>query len=653
MSDNTQQSQPIQRIWGGKYRELKVLNDSEGNFAIVFLVKHIHLNTSHAMKVLRTALITEAGRKKFEQEAQLVAHLKHPHIVRVTDYGIEPDGTPFIVMDYAPNGSLRNHHPRGTRLPLATIISYIKQLSSALHYAHVRKIIHCDIKPENMLLGEDNEVLLSDFGLAIIIASSRTDALYIAGTAVYMSPEQFRGKEISAACDQYGLAVVVYEWLCGEPPFIEGNFMQLGFQHTYDPPRTLQERVPSILPKIQNVVLKALSKDPKDRYPDILAFADALEAAIKLPGEEYYKPHVAAAMRDCYYRYAAEADWGEMREITSEDAKPHVSHRGTQGYRYLFTRGAIYWSERGGAQPLWGDFSKIHLIWEREDGDYLGFPLTSELPASNLPGKTEGVFQRFEGPWDDYPEDVNTNPTRCGASLYFSDKYKAHLTWGSIGLCYERLHGTAGKLGFPRSGEEDVEAPQYNTKGKCQKFEGGEIYWIDGAGESYPTWGAIGWQYQFRKHTYGRLGFPLSLEIDLAASTNNDLLGRYQRFQGGTMYWKNSPPYDDVYPVWGGIARCYERSGEAAGFLGFPTSSEKSDEGPCWYQSFEHGDIYWRDDGKYDGIVVQGSILQTYKHFGGLKGKFGFPKSPEAPIEGQPELRMQEFEGGVICVVKE
>ena len=646
--------QPGQEILDRRYRILNHLDKNQGYFAQVYLAEHIKLGSKHAIKVLRSHLSSEHDKQQFENEARLVASLDHPHIIRVTDYGTE-NGLPCIVMTYASHGSLRSHYPRGTTLPLLTIVEYTKQIAEALGYAHEKihgehedkRIVHRDIKPENILLGQNNRVLLSDFGLAVTVASSYTDFHQIAGTAYYMSPEQFRGKRPIPANDQYSLAIVVYEWLCGEPPFTEGDFLQLGFQHAYEPPQKLRERNAAILPGVEDAVLKALAKEPEERFPSIQTFAAALEQAIQLPHEEYYPPHVALALRECYYQFIGKADWGELKEITPENARLHTSRRGTKGYRYPFTRGGIYWSERGKAQPIWGAFADIHRAWEKEDGDYLGFPLTSELPAENSPQKTEGVYQRFEGPWDDYPEDVNTNPVRCGASLYCS-KHGAYLTWGTIGLCYERLHGTSRMLGFPTTGEQGVKSQEHQTKGIYQSFEGGRIYWIEGAAEAFPTWGAIGWRYDTLQGTAGRLGFPLSSEIDILSAEEYKLLGRYQRFQGGTIYWKKSPQHE-TFAVWGGLGHFYEEIGGAKSPLGFPISAEKEARTDKeWYQHFEHGDIYLQQDSL--AIVVKGAILAVYQQFDGIKGKFGFPQASETTSAEHPELIMQEFEGGVICV---
>ena len=135
----------------------------------MYLGEHIHLGTKAAVKILHAQL---AGNDitGFRNEARTIAQLEHPHIVRVLDFGLQ--GTmPFLVMSYAPNGSLRRLHPRGIPLPLTTVVSYIKQVVEALQYAHDQKIIHRDIKPENILLNSQNELLLSDFGIAIVAQS--------------------------------------------------------------------------------------------------------------------------------------------------------------------------------------------------------------------------------------------------------------------------------------------------------------------------------------------------------------------------------------------------------------------------------------------------------------------------------------------------
>ena len=258
----------------GNYRLTRLLG--QGGFAEVYLGEHIHLNTLAAVKVLHTQLATEDV-ASFRAEARTVARLEHPNIVRVLEFGLE--GTvPFLVMSYAPNGSLRQRHPRGTPLPTNIIVQYIKQVADALQYAHDEKLIHRDIKPENMLLGRRNEVLLSDFGIAIVSQTSRSKSVQdVIGTVAYMSPEMLQGKP-HVASDQYALGIVVYEWLCGERPF-HGAFVELASQHMLVPPPSLCEKIPTISPNIEQVVMRALAKNPQQRFPNVRTFANALEQA--------------------------------------------------------------------------------------------------------------------------------------------------------------------------------------------------------------------------------------------------------------------------------------------------------------------------------------------------------------------------------------
>lgn len=258
----------------GTYRLLRVLG--EGGFATVYLGEHVHLGTLAALKLLHLSFAPEDS-EAFRKEAQLIARLEHPHIVRVLDYDVQA-GTPFLVMSFAPGGTLRTMHPRGTVVPLPAVVDYVAQVAEALQYAHEQHVIHRDIKPENLLVGSRSEVLLSDFGIAVFAQRSRSVSTQdVVGTAAYMAPEQFRGKPCFAS-DQYALAVVVYEWLVGERPFA-GSFVELASQHLLTPPPTLREKHPGVSPEVERVVLTALAKEPAQRFGSVRDFARALTAA--------------------------------------------------------------------------------------------------------------------------------------------------------------------------------------------------------------------------------------------------------------------------------------------------------------------------------------------------------------------------------------
>ncbi len=260
----------------GTYRLIRLLG--QGGFAEVYLGQHIHLNTQAAIKILlATKLNDEAEIDGFRREAQTIANLTHANIVRVLDFSIE-QGVPFFVMEYAAQGSLRIKHPRGAQLSLSTVISYIRQVAGALHYAHAHKQIHRDVKPENILVRDDGSLMLSDFGISTIAhssASQRTEDMI--GTVIYMAPEQTFGRPHPAS-DQYALAICAYEWLAGQNPF-RGTTIEIAIQHATAMPPSLVAQVPGLPMAVQHVLFKALAKEPKERFATIEAFALALEQA--------------------------------------------------------------------------------------------------------------------------------------------------------------------------------------------------------------------------------------------------------------------------------------------------------------------------------------------------------------------------------------
>jgi predicted Ser/Thr protein kinase len=258
----------------GNYRLLRLIG--QGGFADVYLGEHVHLGTMAAIKILKTQL-AGSDVEQFRKEARFIAHFKNEHIVHVLDFGVE-NSIPFLVMEYAQNGTLRQRHPSGIPLSPALIISYVKQVTDALQYAHNQNVIHRDVKPENMLLDSDNKVLLSDFGLAMVNQSSRYQtAMEMAGTVAYMAPEQTQGR-VQIASDQYSLGVVVYEWLCGKRPF-NGTVPEVIIQHISAPPPSLRQQVPTLPADVEEVVFKALAKAPQQRFATVQAFANALTQA--------------------------------------------------------------------------------------------------------------------------------------------------------------------------------------------------------------------------------------------------------------------------------------------------------------------------------------------------------------------------------------
>lgn len=291
-----------QRI--GNYRLIRRLG--AGGFAEVYLGEHLHIKRLAAIKLLHAQRATPALRQ-FRKEARIIEALRHPHIVTLFDFGFEQDGTeqiiPYLIMDFAPGGSLRQRYPQGSIVKPARVLKYIEQVAAALDFAHSHKIIHRDIKPENMLIGRDKTILLSDFGIALLTARtaesgpplarpldmlavnaidaiSQSSTAQIAGTVPYMAPEQLAGQP-GPASDQYALGVVAYEWLCGTRPF-RGPVASLLHQHMNVDPPPLRSHNPELPAQLEHVVLTSLAKTPEQRYPSAGAFAAAFAHALAL-----------------------------------------------------------------------------------------------------------------------------------------------------------------------------------------------------------------------------------------------------------------------------------------------------------------------------------------------------------------------------------
>jgi len=244
----------------------------KGGASVVYLGEHRYLGKERAIKVMKP-LMNMADRQKFLQEASRLGKLTHRHIIQVEDAGIE-NNTPYLVMPYAPYGSLRQlfeeQLKRRQGWSLETILTYVVQIADALQYMHDQGILHQDVKPENMLLDQHNEVLLSDFGA------------YGYGTVGYMAPEQANGSPLPSS-DQYALGVVVYEWLCGERPF-SGSPDEVERQQLNDLQPPLVNRLPGFPTEVEQVVFTALASSPVCRYACIGDFAKAFEAVcVSLP----------------------------------------------------------------------------------------------------------------------------------------------------------------------------------------------------------------------------------------------------------------------------------------------------------------------------------------------------------------------------------
>jgi serine/threonine protein kinase len=264
----------------------------EGGMGEVYLAEQIRVgNRQVAIKVVRPADLTASGgvrgdvERRFKREAALLGQFSHPNILPIYDSGVE-DGYLYIVMPYAQEGSLsdaiRGRFGRRLELPLElpAAADLIGQVASALQYTHDHDVVHRDVKPGNILIRIEPDghwrMLLADFGVARG-AETTTQQTLVTGTFAYMAPEQFSGK-FSPASDQYALAIVAYQLLAGRPPF-EGDVAELTREHLYETPPSLRALNPAVTPAVEAVILRALAKDPAQRYPSVRQFADAFRAA--------------------------------------------------------------------------------------------------------------------------------------------------------------------------------------------------------------------------------------------------------------------------------------------------------------------------------------------------------------------------------------
>jgi serine/threonine protein kinase len=194
--------------------------------------------------------------------------------VRVLSFSIQ-QRTPYLVMQLA-QSSLRDRFTPGHPQPVETILPYVKQAAAGLQFAHDQHIMHLDLKPANLLLTQQDQVLLADFGLARALQTHRTHQTLegFAGTPAYAAPEQFQNKPCLAS-DQYALGALLYQWLTGTPPF-EGDWLAIGHQKVNQDCPSLRTKVKSISQDLENVVLRSLARDPKSRFASVADFATAL-----------------------------------------------------------------------------------------------------------------------------------------------------------------------------------------------------------------------------------------------------------------------------------------------------------------------------------------------------------------------------------------
>jgi len=219
--------------------------------------------------------------ERFRREARAVAQLSHPNIVTVIDRG-EDDGQQYIVFEYVDGDSLKQLVDRDGPLPARRAAELALQIADALAFAHHSGLVHRDVKPQNVLVTEDGEAKVTDFGIArsLDVEHGVTQTGTVLGTSNYLSPEQARGQTVTPATDVYSLGVVLYELLTGEVPFPGENFVAVAMKHINEPPPSLLQRRPDLPMRLVSTVERALAKDPANRFASMDAFASELRACL-------------------------------------------------------------------------------------------------------------------------------------------------------------------------------------------------------------------------------------------------------------------------------------------------------------------------------------------------------------------------------------
>ena len=257
-----------------RYRVLGKLG--AGGMADVYCAEDTHLGRKVALKLLHTRFAQDQEFvERFRREASSAAGLQHPNVVGVYDRG-EFDGTYYIAMEYCEGRTLKDIVAR-TALDPARAITITKQMLVAARFAHRRNVIHRDLKPQNVILDDEDNVKVTDFGIARAGASDITEVGAIMGTAQYLSPEQAQGRPVTEASDLYSIGVVLFEMLTGKAPFDGDSAVAVALQHVNQPAPSPRETVPALPPELEAVVLKALAKDPAQRYNDADSFIKDLE----------------------------------------------------------------------------------------------------------------------------------------------------------------------------------------------------------------------------------------------------------------------------------------------------------------------------------------------------------------------------------------
>ncbi len=268
----------------GQYEIVALLG--KGGMATVYRARQLNIERDVAIKVIRSDLVENPDFiRRFKREAETLASLNHRHILKLFDYGQQGDMA-YLVMELLTGGSLADLIAQGKVAPQVAS-RLLDQIASALDYAHRRGLIHRDLKPHNVLLDEESNAVLTDFGIVKLLrdATALTQSGSAIGTPAYMAPEQWRGQAVDARTDIYSLGIILYEMLAGRLPFVADTPFTMMHLHVNEPPPPLRSLNPYLPSGVEPVIAKALAKDPDQRYESASALAQAFKAALTSPAQ--------------------------------------------------------------------------------------------------------------------------------------------------------------------------------------------------------------------------------------------------------------------------------------------------------------------------------------------------------------------------------
>ena len=268
-----------------RYEIIKTIG--EGGMANVYLAHDTILDRKVAIKVLRGDLSNdEKFIRRFKREALSVSNLSHPNIVEVYDVG-EEDGNYYIVMEYIEGKTLKQLLQKRGALTLTEVIDIMSQLTDGLAHAHEAYIIHIDIKPQNIMIEDNGRIKITDFGIAMALNSTQlTQTNSVMGSVHYLPPEQANGKGATVKSDIYSLGILMYELLTGSVPFKGDTAVEIALKHMKEKIPSVRKQNPTIPQSVENIILKATAKNPKNRYDSVREMHADLETALEKDNEK-------------------------------------------------------------------------------------------------------------------------------------------------------------------------------------------------------------------------------------------------------------------------------------------------------------------------------------------------------------------------------